>query len=82
MNDLNGGKPHMTDKGKFYTEKRKRLPKEGPREYNVQSERSYNSGYDKVFGVPVCEVCGKEVLRGRNRCDNHKDTKCKKKKKK
>ena len=75
------GDKYVSDRGKFYMDKRERAPKEGPREYIKESEQSYSENYGRIFGTPVCEVCGVEVLRGRSYCDKHKDGKNGRKKK-
>jgi hypothetical protein len=74
INGYDSNKPLMTERGKFYTEKRNRRPKEGPRKYQKTSEERYQEGMDKIFGVPTCSVCGIEVLRNKTTCDEHKES--------
>jgi len=66
---------NMSDKGRFYTNKRYRRPKEGPRTFQAGSENSYSSNYDRVFNTWTCSECGLEVLRNREYCDKHEGTK-------
>lgn len=57
-----------SEKNKFYLDKRKRGPKEGPRVHRQGDMEKFDKGMDRLFGVPKCS-CGKEILRGRSTCD-------------
>lgn len=71
--DLNNGKGAVySDKGAYYMNRRKH-PKIGIRKMNKEDHKKLDAGMDKLLGKPVCEVCGKEVLWKRTRCDEHSE---------
>lgn len=61
----------ISDKGKYYMDKRDKHPKEGIRTYIAGEDEKFAETHKKVFGTYTCEVCGVEVLFKRTRCDKH-----------
>lgn len=70
VKEMNGGKPVMSEKGKWYQDRRKAGPKSGSRAYLPGDKDKQDEGYSRIFGTPTCTVCKVEVLRGRATCDS------------
>jgi hypothetical protein len=60
----------MSEKGKWYQDRRKAGPKSGSRTYLPGDKEKQESGHERIWGTPKCVVCGVEVLKGRTTCDS------------